>query len=193
MSLDTQKSGKKTKAGLGWLKRKFSNCSQSQLKMKKYTQEELIVLREHAVVPTEVDFAQFTQDIEEQRTQQATQDEHHDGQGRRRSSHHIVRPVFKPRKPKATPPQPDADGWVTMTTKKNSVSGEEATESRDQFRESAKDKSSTGFVRPNNKNIGSSKPADARDITADKPKSKFNAFAALGSDDDETESEEDDE
>jgi cap-associated protein CAF20 len=156
---------------------------------KKYTQEDLIELRTNAVVPTQFDFAQFTQAIEQQRGLQE-EEQHHDAFGRRRSSHHLVRPVFKPRKPKAAPPQPDADGWVTLN-KKNSVSGEEATQARDKFRESVKETSSQGFIRPNNKNISSSKPADARDIIADKPKTAFNAFAALGSDDDESEEEDD--
>lgn len=152
---------------------------------KQYTQEELIGLRAHAVVPTQFDFQQFTEAIELQRGLQGS--EEHDGTGRRRSSHHLTRPVLKPRKPKVVPPQPDADGWVTLTTnKKNSISGEEATQSRDKFRENAEKPS---FARPNNKALGSSKPADSRDIT-DKPKSKFNAFAMLGgSDDDEDEDE----
>ena len=40
----------------------------------------------------------------------------------------------------------------------------------------------THLVKPNNKNISSSRPADTRDIVADKPTMNFNAFAALESD-----------
>lgn len=162
--------------------------------LKKYTQEELVELREHAVVPTQFDFEEFTKSIEEQRAIQEEElhHHHHEGSGRRRSSHHLTRPAFKPRKPKALPPQPDADGWVTLN-KKNSVSGEEATQSRDKFREHVKEQgASQQYARPNNKNIGSSKPADARDIT-DKPKTTFNAFAALGSDDDDDDEDEEEE
>lgn len=99
-----------------------------------------------------------------------------------------MRPKFKNHRPKRAPaPQPDADGWVTLDNHKKSFGEEQASE-RQKFKDSLKD--TQVKVRPNNKNIGSSKPADARDI-ADKPKATFNAFAALGDDDDEDESEED--
>ncbi|CAI4975071.1 ATV_HP_G0120510.mRNA.1.CDS.1 [Saccharomyces cerevisiae] len=42
-------------------------------------------------------------------------------------------------------------------------------------------------VKPNNKNISSNRPADTRDIVADKPILGFNAFAALESEDEDDE------
>lgn len=110
--------------------------------------------------------------------------------GRRRSSHLGVRPKFKTHRPKRAPaPQPDADGWVTLDKHKKSFGSEEVSE-KQKFTESLKD--TQVKVRPNNKNISSSKPADARDIAADQQKSAFNAFAALDDDDESEEEEEED-
>jgi len=112
-------------------------------------------------------------------------------QGGRRRSSVGVRPKFKTNRPKRAPaPQPDADGWVTLDKQKKKSFGSEELSEKQKFKESLKD--TQVKVRPNNKNIGSSKPADARDI-ADVPKATFNAFAALGDEDDEESEEEDEE
>ncbi|ODQ62876.1 hypothetical protein WICANDRAFT_17887, partial [Wickerhamomyces anomalus NRRL Y-366-8] len=153
--------------------------------MAKYDIDQLIELRETAHVPTSVDFAEFTRAILEQRERQLATNSYFRFQtGRRRSSHLGVRPKFKTHRPKRAPaPQPDADGWVTLDKHKKSFGSEEVSE-KQKFTESLKD--TQVKVRPNNKNISSSKPADARDIAADQQKSTFNAFAALD-DDDESE------
>ncbi|CCH41028.1 Cap-associated protein CAF20 [Wickerhamomyces ciferrii] len=161
--------------------------------MAKYEIEQLIQLRETAYVPTSVDFAEFTKSILEERERQAQQEEESGFTGGRRRSSIGIRPKFKTNRPKRAPaPQPDADGWVTLDNHRKSASGEEAANEKQKFKDSLKSDTTQVKVRPNNKNLGSSKPVDSRDIIADQQKSTFNAFAALGDESDE-ESEEDDE
>lgn len=75
----------------------------------------------------------------------------------------------------------DEDGWVTFAKPRKSVGADDAEqkEQRSAFRET--------FVKakPNNKNLSSSKPADAKDAIADKTTLNFNAFHALEADEDD--------
>ncbi|CDR39919.1 CYFA0S04e00562g1_1 [Cyberlindnera fabianii] len=155
--------------------------------MVKYTEEQLVELRSTAVVPTLVDFEAFTKAIEEQRLfDEQHADEHAQ---RRRSSAHGTRPVFrysrmKPREKVFA--KPDEDGWFNVDNKKKkgSISGEEATTQRDEFRE-------TVAPAVQKKKLAATMQVDSRDLTADKPKKVFNAFAALDSEEDESDEDED--
>ena len=84
----------------------------------------------------------------------------------------------------------DEDGWSTLETKKSEdEEGAIAVDGEKPFIATATSASSiaqeTMKVKPNNKNISSSRPADTKDIVADKQIHGFNTFAALESDDDE--------
>ncbi|KAH3678433.1 hypothetical protein WICMUC_001450 [Wickerhamomyces mucosus] len=156
----------------------------------KYTEAQLIELRSTAYVPTTVDFEIFAKSIQEQRELQNEQE--------RRGSHVGIRPKFnkKPRE-KKLPPQADAEGWVTLDHKKKSESFSETDGlvERETFKEgleqdTKKSGQTAARIKPNNKNISSSRPSDPRDITAEKPKSKFNAFAALDSEDEDSDDDE---
>ncbi|CCK71344.1 Caf20p KNAG_0G02870 [Huiozyma naganishii CBS 8797] len=156
-----------------------------------YTIDELFQLKP-AAAPAELavnfDAVEFCALVAKVKEIQAAREEEymaHNG-GRRRSSHHFAhtRPKVKHMKPKV---KTDEDGWSTFEPKMPSETD---------LTEGNKQKSSDSLtaaqenvrVRPNNKNMGSSRPADAKDIIADKQILGFNAFAAL-----ESESESDNE
>lgn len=148
----------------------------------KYTEEQLLEYKASPALPQGADLTPFVKMVEEVKVALNALFEHDEftSTGRRRSSvTGSHRPNFRKHKVKEAPPQPDADGWITTTTKvKKSSFGTEQELERDSFREVVVK------ARPNNKNIGSSKPADPREI-ADKSNKAFNAFSALVSDDEE--------
>jgi cap-associated protein CAF20 len=157
--------------------------------VKSYTETELIELNETAVVPSRFDFVEFSKSIEEQRELQQKLEEEGAANSARRGSTHGAKPKFtfqkKPRV-KTEAPQPDADGWVTLNKRKNSVSGEGAKETvRDTIRDQQVNK-----IRTNSKKMAAASSSDSRDIIAESAKSKFNAFAALNSDSEEESEEE---
>lgn len=156
--------------------------------MVRYTIEELFQLKPSETLTANFDAEEFRAIIEKVKQLQALKEEefiaHHGGHfGRRRSSHHHGKPKIKHTKPKVTT---DEDGWCTFEGKKKG-SGDE--EEEEDFEEvvPVRIAQETLKVKPNNKNIASSRPADTKDIVADKPTLSFNAFAALESEDEEEE------
>ncbi|KAH3689007.1 hypothetical protein WICPIJ_000006 [Wickerhamomyces pijperi] len=151
--------------------------------MSRYTETELIALRDTAYVPTTFDFAAFAQQIQEQK-------ELSEEQGRRGSHLGGSRPKFQKKPKQKHIPQADEDGWFTNTPVKKDL--EEGEEGASTFATaSAPKKVVPTYARPNNKNIGSSRPADPRDVSAAQPKTKFNAFSAFNDSEDEDEDEDD--
>lgn len=151
--------------------------------MARYTIEELLQLKPSETLTANFAAEEFRAIIEKVKQVQALREEefaaHHGGHfNRRRSSHHHGRPKVKHTKPKVTT---DSDGWCTFEGKKKG-SGDE--EEEEDFKEviSAPIAQETLKVKPNNKNISSSRPADPTDLATDKPTLSFNAFAALESD-----------
>ncbi|EGW30962.1 uncharacterized protein SPAPADRAFT_62869 [Spathaspora passalidarum NRRL Y-27907] len=164
--------------------------------MVKYTEEQLLEAREEAYVPSPQILEAFNQMIDQVKEHAAAEYEKHkalkwsngdtyiDEHGHERSYHHMNRRRAsrtggsKPNLRKKS--EVDQDGWETLSKPKKSFGAEEGVEERNKFRETIK-------ARPNNKNLGSSKPVDHREIIADKPVKAFNAFAALEDDDDDEE------
>lgn len=148
--------------------------------MVRYTIEELFHLKPTEVLPVKFDATEFRAIIEKVKEIQALKEEEYNLHGhtnRRRSSHHFhTRPKVKHTKPKVTT---DSDGWSTFEAVKKE--GEEGEEIEDDD-EGVAVVPETLRVRPNNKNISSSRPADNKDIISDKQTNAFNAFAALESD-----------
>lgn len=150
--------------------------------MIRYTEEELLELKPTEPVPVNFDLEEFNAIIEKVKEIQSLHEEDF-SHFRRRSSHHHARPKFKHLKPKITT---DENGWSTLetataTSRRKSVVDEEeipVTIAQETLK-----------VKPN-KNISSSRPADARDVVADKQTKAFNAFAALGDSDEEEDEEE---
>ncbi|KAL3233524.1 Cap-associated protein CAF20 [Nakaseomyces bracarensis] len=143
--------------------------------MVKYSIEELIQLKpSETLAVTSFDHVEFRSIIEKVKELQKLKEEeflsHHGN--RRRSSHHHMRPKVKHNKPKV---KTDADGWSTLEPAAPTGSGD------DEPTAPAKNGATqeTVRVKPNNKNISSSRPADNSDIIADKQTHGFNAFAAL--------------
>lgn len=160
--------------------------------MIKYTIDELFQLKPSVTLEVNFDAVEFRAIIEKVKQLQHLKEEefnsHHVGHfGRRRSSHHHGRPKIKHNKPKVTT---DSDGWCTFEAKKKG-SGEDDEEGTETTPTStvpvATIAQETLKVKPNNKNISSNRPADTRDIVADKPILGFNAFAALESEDEDDE------
>lgn len=153
-----------------------------QLKMIRYTEEELLQLKPTEPVKPNFDVDEFNSIIEKVKEIQGAHEEEFSHFSRRRSSHHHVKPKFKHLKPKITT---DEEGWSTLETapavRRKSTADEEEV--------SIPIAQETLKVKPN-KHISSSRPADARDVVADKPTKAFNAFAALGSDEEEEEDDE---
>lgn len=144
--------------------------------MAKYTIEELIQLKpSETLTVTSFDHVEFRSIIEKVKELQKLKEEefltHH---GRRRSSHHHMKPKVKHNKPKV---KTDADGWSTLEPAAPSTSGDEEATAAPAAKSSVTQE--TVRVKPNNKNISSSRPADTNDIIADKQVHGFNAFAAL--------------
>lgn len=148
--------------------------------MVKYTIEELIQLKPSETLSvTSFDHVEFRSIIEKVKELQKLKEEeflsHHGN--RRRSSHHHMRPKVKHNKPKV---KTDADGWSTLEPAAPATSGDEdsaAATSAPATKGGVTQE--TVRVKPNNKNISSSRPADNNDIIADKQVHGFNAFAAL--------------
>ncbi|ODQ82603.1 hypothetical protein BABINDRAFT_159155 [Babjeviella inositovora NRRL Y-12698] len=169
--------------------------------MAKYTEEELLAVQEKAVAPQGTIIDAFNQMVEEVKAFQAQHEKAHvrfhngdsflDENGeerfyfthRRRSSRHSETKSNVRRQKIKEQLQTDDDGWSTLVKPKKSF-GEEAVSERDEFRKSFKE--TQVKVRPNNKNISSSKPADPRDVV-DKTARAFNAFDALVSDSEDSE------
>lgn len=155
--------------------------------MAKYTIEELLQLKPSVPVePVNFDAREFRELVEKVKQLQALREEEFGHfSGRRRSSHHHGRPKVKPHKPKVTT---DEDGWSTFEPKQVIID-----EEGDEVEKNGKNNKSSDSlqeivkVRPNNKNISSSRPADNKDIIADKQINGFNAFAALESEDEDDE------
>ncbi|QEU60020.1 Caf20 [Kluyveromyces lactis] len=144
--------------------------------MIRYTEEELLQLRPTEPVKPNFNVDEFNAIIEKVKEIQEAHEEEF-SHFRRRSSHHHAKPKFKHLKPKITT---DEEGWSTLETapavRRKSVAEEEEP--------TVVIAQETLKVKPN-KHISSSRPADARDIVADKPSKAFNAFAALESDEEE--------
>ncbi|EMG49555.1 CAF20 Cap-associated protein CAF20 [Candida maltosa Xu316] len=178
--------------------------------MAKYTEEQLFELQTEAHVPNAQILDAFNKLIDEVKI---SIEQHHqkkwnngdtyiDEHGNERSYHHMNR--RRPSKGGAGVQRPnlrkksevvvvDEDGWATMAKpKKASFAEGDALEERNKFKESTAGGASSGGIkaRPNNKNLGSSKAVDPREIS-DKQTKAFNAFAAL--DDDDEDEDEDDE
>ncbi|ODV77449.1 uncharacterized protein CANTADRAFT_27267 [Suhomyces tanzawaensis NRRL Y-17324] len=174
--------------------------------MAKYTEEQLIELKEEAYVPQEGILEAFNQMVEQVREHAAAEYEKHksikwgngdtyiDENGNERSYNHLNRRRASrssgnknPRK-KTGEQQVDEDGWATFSKAKKSF-GAEDEDDRQSFRQAVKDgligPNNAVRVKPNNKNLGSSKAVDPRDAIADKHTNTFNAFEALGDDDDD--------
>ena len=159
--------------------------------MVRYTIEELLQLKPSETLTANFDGAEFRAMIEKVKQLQAIKEEEYIAQhgghfARRRSSHHHGKPKIKHTKPKVTT---DSDGSCTFAAKKKG-SGDEEEEDSGKETAPVQIAQETLKVKPN-KNITSSRPADSKDIVADKPTLSFNAFAALESEDeDEDEDEE---
>lgn len=168
--------------------------------MAKYTEEQLIDAREEAYTPKPDVLDAFNKLVDQVREHVAGEkknlksngDTYIDEHGNERPYHHLNRRRLsrsenKPNlRKKGGQTTVDDDGWATMTKPKKSFGAEDAGDDRAAFRELLKEGGSVPFrVRPNNKNLGSSKAVDPRDTVADKQTTTFNAFAALGMDDDD--------
>ena len=149
-----------------------------------YSYEEILNLKSNAVIPVGFDHEQFNLDFHE-RIELAKKN-------RRRSSHHFnSRPKVHRPKPKVAT---DDDGWSTVVVETEDQPADETAVEEKTSEETATTEETTGKnkkvkgtvvkARPNNKNLGSSRAADAKDIQ-DIKKKAFNAFAALVSDEDE--------
>ncbi|EDO15131.1 hypothetical protein Kpol_413p6 [Vanderwaltozyma polyspora DSM 70294] len=150
--------------------------------MVRYTVDELFHLKPTESLPVQFDAEEFKAIIEKVKQIQALKEEEFNAHGghfnRRRSSHHHHgRPKVKHTKPKVTT---DSDGWSTFEAANKKVNEDEESENV-----SVAVVPETLKVKPNNKNISSSRPADNKDIIADKQTHSFNAFAALESDEEE--------
>ncbi|CCH59191.1 hypothetical protein TBLA_0B03500 [Henningerozyma blattae CBS 6284] len=157
----------------------------------RYSIEELLQLKPSEIQPVDFDAVEFRAIIEKIKQVQLLKDEEfaHGGHfNRRRSSHHyhnMMKPKIKHNKPKF---KTDENGWSTLDTSAKDESS--AIEDDEQSSKSKKESSPGSFhevvkVKPNNKNISSSRPADTKDIVADKQTLNFNAFAALESESDD--------
>ncbi|KAG0671001.1 p20 [Maudiozyma exigua] len=163
--------------------------------MPSYTIEELIQLKPSETLSVDFDAVEFKAIIEKVKQVQALKEEeynatHHGHFNRRRSSHlHHGKPKVKQHKPKVTT---DENGWSTFETKTN-----EEGDSENNSDSNTSNGNSAGFtptisketvkVKPNNRHISSSRPADNSDIITDKQVHGFNTFAALVSDDEDDE------
>lgn len=165
--------------------------------MAKYTEEQLLEAQEEAYNPKPDVLDAFNQLVEsvrehvanEKKREKSNGDTYIDEHGNERSYNHLNRRRLsrtgnKPNlRKKGAETTVDEDGWATKAKPKRSFGAEDALEERAAFRESIKD--TAVKVKPNNKNLGSSKAVDPRDAIADKQTNTFNAFEALGADDDE--------
>lgn len=167
--------------------------------MVKYTEEELFEKQEQAHNPKPDVLEAFNKLVESVREHVANEkknlktngDTYIDEHGNERSYHHLNRRRLsrtgnKPNlRKKTVETTVDEDGWATLSKAKKSFGAEEGVDERTKFRESLKE--TAVRVKPNNKNLGSSKAVDPRDAIADKQTNTFNAFEALGDDDSDEE------
>lgn len=163
--------------------------------MAKYTEEKLLESRELAHNPKPDVLDAFNKLVEgvrehmanERKVKIANADSYIDEHGNERSYTHLNRRRLsrtgnKPNLRKKSETTVDEDGWATLVKPRKSF-GEEAVDERVKFRELLKEGGAVK-AKPNNKNLGSSsKPVDPRDAIADKQTTTFNAFEALGDDD----------
>lgn len=163
---------------------KAASCPHSPANMFRYTEEELLQLKPEVDVPVNFDIDSFRAIIDKVKEIQGLQEEEYQQFHRRRSSHHHGRPKIKHTKPKITT---DSDGWSTfentVARRKSNAAGNGSEEDLP-VKEQPVIAQETLKVKPN-KNITSTKPADARDIVTDKAVNNFNAFAALESDEED--------
>ena len=145
--------------------------------MPSYTIEELIQLKPSETLSVNFDAVEFNAIIEKVKQVQALKEEeynatHHGHFNRRRSSHlHHGKPKVKQHKPKVTTDEGDSENNSdSATTPFTPTISKE-----------------TVKVKPNNRHISSSRPADNSDIITDKQVHGFNTFAALVSDDEDDE------
>lgn len=184
--------------------------------MAKYTEEQLFQIKEETTyVPQPTILAAFNELIDQvkEHAHQQQQAEHarkwHNGdtyiddRGNERSYHHLNRrrgsrsggnQQQKPYLKKKNEVIKDEDGWETTVPVTGHKSGSfgagdnDANDDRNKFRESIGVR-----AKPNNKNLGSSKAVDPREIASDKQTKTFNAFEALEGDDDDDEDDDEDE
>lgn len=148
-----------------------------------YSYQEILDLKKNAVLPEGFDLSEFTVEYETRLANNLTKQ-------RRRSSHANTRPKVHKPKPRVAV---DESGWSTVVVDPVEGEAEEAVVeaspvAADGFEEKSnkKKKNSKNVIkaRPNNKNLGSSKAADGKDIQEGMKKA-FNAFDALALEDDE--------
>lgn len=165
-------------------------------RMVKYTVEQLLDSRDLSYKPKPDVLNAFHKMVDaitehtERKVKVAHGDSYIDENGNERAYSHLNRRRLsrssngtRPNLRKKSEPTVDQDGWATYVKPKKSFGAEDGAEDRAKFRDQLKD--TTVKVRPNNKNLGSSKAVDPRDAIADKQTNTFNAFEALGGDDDE--------
>ncbi|RCK63177.1 Cap-associated protein CAF20 [Candida viswanathii] len=173
--------------------------------MAKYTEEQLIELKTEAYTPSPQILDAFNKLIDEVRESIEQHHQHQkkwnngdtyiDEHGNERSYHHMNRrrqskgaaaAGARPNLRKKSEAVVDEDGWATLAKpKKGSFAEGDGIEERNKFRESSNGGGGTVRARPNNKNLGSSKAVDPREIISDKQTKAFNAFAALDDDEDD--------
>ena len=172
--------------------------------MARYTEEQLFQIKEETThVPQPTILSAFNELIEQVKEQQHqaehakkwnNKDTFIDEHGHERSYHHLNRRRNsrsggnqKPYSKKKNEVIKDEDGWEMSVPTSHHKSGSfgagdnnDGNDERSKFRESIGVK-----ARPNNKNLGSSKAVDPREIASDKQTKTFNAFEALEGDDDD--------
>ncbi|SCU78347.1 LAMI_0A04324g1_1 [Lachancea mirantina] len=158
--------------------------------MIRFTEDELLQLKPETDGPVNFDVENFVAIIDKVKEIQSLQEEEFQQFHRRRSSHHHGRPKIKHLKPKITT---DSEGWSTFegaaARRKSTAQGANSDDEAPAAKEPVVIAQETLKVKPN-KHISSTRPADSRDIVADKPTMNFNAFAALNSEEEEEEEEE---
>lgn len=166
--------------------------------MVKYTEEQLIEIQQEAYIPQPEVLDAFNKLVDSVTLEfaKANARKPHNGDtfidehGNERSYNYLnrrrgSRSSGKPLKKKTQEVEVDDDGWATFAPKHKKSFNEESVDDRDAFRESVRAEPTK--VKINNRKMGSSKAVDARDVVADKPVNSFNAFAALGDEDDSEE------
>ena len=175
--------------------------------MTKYSEEQLQSLREQAYVSHPQILEAFNKLVELVKEFAATEhdrfkhpkknngDTYLDESGNERPYHHMSRrrgsrsgPKSGPRNKTGETIKFDDEGWATLTKPRKSFNAEEAAEEKAKFNETVKDNGMK--PKPNNKGLGNSKAVDPREVIVDKQNNTFNAFEALG-DEEETNVEED--
>ncbi|SGZ40757.1 uncharacterized protein HGUI_02957 [Hanseniaspora guilliermondii] len=146
-----------------------------------YSYQQILDLKNNAVLPEGFDLSEFTVEYETRLANNLTK--------QRRASHATTKPKVHKPKPRVSV---DESGWSTVVV--DPIEGEheetvvETSPATNGFEEKSnkKKKNAKNVIkaRPNNKNLGSSKAADGKDIQEGMKKA-FNAFDALALEDDE--------